>query len=470
VADHIAPGFDYDVAVLGGGPGGYEAAIRCAQYSLKTVLIEARELGGTCLNRGCIPTKALLHGAEVYSGILSASAFGITVGECSMDFEKLSAFKDKQVEKLRRGIAALEKAHGVEVVNAFGRLTDANTIEAAGRRITAANIILATGSAPSLPPIPGIDAAGVMTSDDALAMRELPDSVVIIGGGVIGMEFATLFSAFGRKVTVLEMMPAILPGVDADITSSLNQTLTQRGVRIVTGARVDSIGNTGGGLCVAYTLGHEQDSASADCCLVSVGRRAQTAGIGLEETGVDMDRSFVRTDDHMRTNIGHIYAIGDITGKVQLAHVASAQGLIAAANCAGRDEIMRYDVIPTCIYTDPEIACVGLTEEKARAAGKNVKTGMFNVAGNGRALAMNAAQGFIKLVTEPSTGEILGAQILAPHATDMIAEIAAVMRCEGTVEELAATIHPHPTVSEIIMEAAHDAQGLCCHAVPPKRF
>ena len=457
----------YDTAVLGGGPGGYEAAIRSAQYGLKTVLIEAAELGGTCLNRGCIPTKALLQSALVYEAAKGASSFGVSTGAVGYDYSKFAERKNAIIKRLRSGIEALERAHGVEIVRGFGVLSGTNSVDVDGREIRARNIILATGSEPSRPPIPGIDGDGVITSDEALSMTELPASIIIIGGGVIGMEFATLFATLGKPVTVIEMMPSILPGVDADITAQLSGNLSAKGVRVLTDAKVLSI-DGGKRVSVSFENRGEERSESADCCLVCVGRRPKTAGLNLEAAGVFVERGFVQTDKRMRTSVPNIYAIGDITGKVQLAHVATAQGLVAAANCAGRDESMDYGIIPACIYTEPEIAYIGITEEKATAEGRSVRCGSFNVGTNGKAMVMGASGGVAKIVTDARTGEILGAQIFAPHATDIIAEIAVAMKCEATIEELASTVHPHPTVSEVVAEAAHDVTQLCCNAMPKR--
>ena len=456
--------YTYDVAVLGGGPGGYEAAIRCAQYGLHTALIEARELGGTCLNRGCIPTKALLHGAEVWETVEDAGTFGVKVGEKSLDFAALATFKDRQVTKLRKGIEALEKANGVTVVKGRGTLADAHTIAVGDEKVTAEKIILAMGSEPSKPPIAGIENA--MTSDDVLAMTALPASVNVIGGGVIGIEFATLLSTLGAKVTVLEMLPDILPGVDPEINALLRGVLKKKKVDIINEAKVLSISDKH---AVEYELKGEKKVAEADACIVCVGRRPMTKDLGLDAVGVKMERGFVQVDDHLQTSVANLYAIGDITGKIQLAHVASAQGLVAAANCAGKGERMDYRIVPACIYTHPEIAYVGLSEKAATEKGYTVRIGKFDVGGNGRSAVMYERTGLAKIVTDEKTGEILGAQVMSPCATDMIAEIAAVMRCEGTIEELADTIHPHPTVSEIIMEAAHDVDGLSCSAMPRKK-
>ena len=455
--------YDFDVAVLGGGPGGYEAAIRCAQLGLKTCLIEARELGGTCLNRGCIPTKALLHGAELYESAKNGGAFGIT-GDLQLDFAQLAAFKDDRVAKLRRGIEALEAAHGVEVVKGFGRVVGPHALDVQGRRITWDKLILAMGSAPAKPPVPGMESA--FTSDEVLAAKFVVSSMIIVGGGVIGLEFATLFASLGKKVTIIEMMPEILPGCIPEITAKIKAVLKKKGVEFILGAKVTGVIN---GRCVTFERDGAPDERRASAVIVCAGRRPMTRDCGLETIGLETDRrGFIEVDDHLRTAVEGVYAIGDITGKIQLAHVATAQGMAAAANCAGRDAAMRYDRVPACIYTSPEIAFIGLSEEAAKAKGIEVETGSFNVAANGRSAVMNESTGLIKLVAEKGTGRVLGCQIMAPRATDMIAEVAAVMELEGTVERLSNVIHPHPTVSEIIGEAAHDAEGLCTNAMPRK--
>lgn len=464
--------YSYDIVVLGAGPGGYECAIRCAQYGKKVALVEARELGGTCLNRGCIPTKALLHGAEMLEGAKSAADCGVALGEIGFDFAKLAEYKDGVVSKLRTGIAGLEKAHGVKVIKGFGKVEDAHTlrIEKDGEeeRISFDKLILATGSSPARPPIPGIDGKNIVTSDEILSMNELPESFVIIGGGVIGIEFATLFSTLGRPVTVIEMMPSILPGVDSDIVRVLGRVLKKKKVTVINNAKVTGI-EGGDVVSVKYELNGEEKSAEGACCVVSVGRRAMTANIGLENVGIEMNRAFVNIDEHCRTNVENIYAIGDITGKIQLAHVATAQGFAAAANACGvKAEKMDYSVVPSCIYTSPEIAFVGLGEDKAKAQGIDVKIGSYNVAGNGRAMIMGDAMGTAKLISSPD-GKLLGAQLMCPRATDMIAELALALKLGANIEDIVNTIHPHPTVSEVVAEAAHDYEGLCCHSLPKKK-
>jgi len=455
--------YDYNVAVLGGGPGGYEAAIRCAQLGLKTCLVEARELGGTCLNRGCIPTKALLHGAEVYEAAKDGGVFGIT-GEVKLDYGRLAAFKDDRVSKLVRGIEALEKANGVEVIRGFGVVTGPHALKIGDREVTWDRLILAMGSAPSRPPVPGMDTA--YTSDDVLAAKFLVSNVIIIGGGVIGIEFATLFASLGKKATIIEMMPEILPGAIPEITSKTRAILKKKGVEFILGAKVTEVV---GGRTVRFEKDGAADERKAQAVIVCAGRRPMTRDCGLENIGLETDRrGFIEVDDHLRTAVQDVYAIGDITGKIQLAHVASAQGMVAAANCAGQDRAMRYDRVPACIYTSPEIAYVGLSEDAARAQGLEVEVGAFNIAANGRCLVMNENTGLAKVIAEKGSGKILGCQIMAPRATDMIAEIAAVMEHGGTVETLSNVIHPHPTVSEIIAEATHDVEGLAVNAMPRK--
>ena len=458
---------EFNVAVLGGGPGGYECAIRCAQLGLKTALIEARELGGTCLNRGCIPTKALLHGAEIYAEAKAGGDFGLILDGLTLKYDKLAAYKDEKVKKLVSGVEALEKAHGVEVIRGFGKLTGPHEMDVAGRKVTYDKLILAMGSAPARPPVPGMDTA--FTSDDVLSATQIPSGAVIIGGGVIGLEFATLFSALGKKVTIIEMAPDILPvpGCTSEITSKIKAVLKKKGVEFITGARVTEVVK---GRAVKFEKDGKVDERKSSTVIVCAGRRPMTRDCGLENIGLEPNRrGFIEVDDHLRTSVEDVYAIGDITGKIQLAHVASAQGMVAAANCAGQDKTMRYDRVPSCLYTSPEIAWVGLTEQAAKEAGHEVVTGSFNVAANGRSLVMNENTGFIKLVTDKKDGRILGCQILAPRATDMIAEIVAVMELDGTVEQLSNAIHPHPTVSEIIKEAVHDVEGLCVNAMPRKK-
>ena len=455
---------EFNVAVLGGGPSGYECAIRCAQLGLKTALVEARELGGTCLNRGCIPTKALLHGAEMYAYAKAGGDFGLITDGLTLNYPRLAAYKDDKVKKLVSGIEALEKAHGVEVVRGFGVLDGPNAMKVGQRRITYDKLILAMGSEPSKPPVPGMETAH--TSDDVLSAINLPSGAIIIGGGVIGMEFATLFASLGKKVTIIEMMPEILPGCIPEITSKLKASMKKKGVEFILGAKVVEIVK---GRTVKFEKDGKVDERTSSAVIVCAGRKPMTRDCGLETIGLETDRrGFIAVDEHLRTAVDGVYAIGDITGKIQLAHVASAQGMVAAANCAGQDKTMRYDRVPACIYTSPEIAWVGLSEEAAKQQGYEPVVGSFNVAANGRSMVMNESTGLVKLISDKATGKVLGCQMMAPRATDMIAEIAAVLGHEGTVESLSEVIHPHPTVSEIIAEATHDCEGLSVNQMPHK--
>ena len=454
--------FQYDVAVLGGGPGGYVAAIRAAQLGGKTVLIEKDKLGGTCLNWGCIPTKALLHSAETYQTVLHAAANGVYASDVTFDYQVMVDRKNSIVSQMGNGIKTLVRQAGVTLLSGEGRLQDRHTILVNGEAVTAKSIILATGSEPARPPIQGIDSRGVLDSNSLLALGNCPETLLIIGGGVIGVEFATVFQSLGKQVTILEMMDSILPGIDQDVIQVMTRHLQKNGVQIITGAKVLSLQHDGDVICQYEKVG-ETKSIHAQTVLVAVGRKPVTSGIGLENVGLETQRGFMVVDEQMRTAIENIYAIGDITGQSQLAHVASAQGLVAAANATGNNKRISYDIIPVCIYSNPEIALIGLDEKQALAKGYRIKTGKCPASVNGKSKILGEAEGFVKIITDEKTGEILGAQIVGARATDMIAEIGVLMKAEGTVDELADTIHPHPTISEMVMEAAHDVEGLSCH-------
>jgi dihydrolipoamide dehydrogenase len=475
----------FDVAVIGGGPGGYIAAIRCAQLGKKTLLIESRDLGGTCLNRGCIPTKALLHTAELYDELKNhGQELGLLTGETGFDYAVLAARKDAVVAKLRRGIEGLVRGRKITVIKGRAAFTGPGTLAVTGNaeaaaagdraaegsgaegRVTeyrAADIIIATGSEPASVPVPGAELPLVLNSDGVLSLTAIPDSAVIIGGGVIGVEFATLFNSLGKKITIIEMLPGILNGMDQSVCAAMTKLLTKRGVEIHTGAKLLEIRPEGNGATCTYDEGGGRKEASGALVIMAAGRRPVSKNLNLAAAGVAETRGFITVDERMATNVPRVWAIGDVTGKIQLAHVASAQGLVAAANIAGKNVKMSYNIIPACVYTNPEIASVGMTEDQVKERGLPYKLGNFPAAANGRSLIMNTGTGFVKIISHAETGEILGAHILAPRATDMIGEIALAMKAEATIEELADTIHPHPTVNEMIMEAAHDIEGLCCH-------
>lgn len=448
----------FSAVVIGGGPGGYVAALRLANLGIDTLLIERDQLGGTCLNRGCIPTKTLMHGAEVYQTVRHAEQFGVSARDATFDYSAISRRKDSVVSRLRKGIERLEEKAGVEVAQAAAAFFDCHTLRVGDEIITADHIVIATGSRPAMLGIPGVEIPGVVDSDAVLKWNDCPKSIAIIGGGVIGVEFASLFSALGVHVHILEMAHEILPTVDEEIAAQMRNKLLSEGVEIFTNAKVLRIEE---GVTVVFDQQGEK-RVVVEKCIIAVGRNPVTDGLGLECAGVRMNGKFIDVDAGMRTNQPGIYAIGDVTGKAQLAHVAMAQAMMVAENIAGSDKVMDYNIVPSCVYSSPEIASVGLTEKEA-AARHRIKIGRFDVSANGRSTILNESTGLIKIITEERTGEILGCHILAPRATDMIGEICVAMRSEGTIEELADTIHPHPTISEMIMEAAHDAMGACVH-------
>ena len=462
---------EFDAVVVGGGPGGYECAIRLSQNGLKTALVEEAELGGTCLNRGCVPTKTLLHAADLYYEATHGGDYGITAEKVSFDYAKIIQRKDAVSRQLSSGVAFLEKSHGVTVFHAHATLADRSTVRLdSGETLHCAHLVLATGSHPIRLPIPGAELPGVVDSTGLLSRTACPEHIVIIGGGVIGIEFATFFSRLGVQVTLVEMLEHVLATMDRDIVRFIEAELQQSGMELVLGVRVEAIEE---GLTVRYR--REQDgsrgAAQGDLVLIAGGRAPNTRGIGLEEIGVRLDRSgFVDVDGLCRSSVPGVYAIGDITGKLQLAHVASAQGLLAADHIAGRPcRQLCFNHIPYCVHCSPEAAMVGLTEEQARAAGHDAGSGIFQLSGNGKALAIGENRGFVKLVFDRASDEILGFHAVGPRAINLAAEAAAVMECEGTVAELASAVHPHPTVSEALMEAAQVCRGRCVNAPRPRK-
>ena len=447
-------GYDYDVVVIGAGPGGYETAIKAAQCGKKTCIIEGAGFGGTCLNVGCIPTKALIQTADVYHKVKDAARFAVTGVEAdkiAVDMAALQARKKAVVKTLVNGVKGLLRGNKVTVVEGMASFADAHTLSVDGRSITGANIIIATGSSIFMPPFIALEGENhLLTSTEALDLDQVPASVTVIGGGVIGVEFAYLLNRLGSKVTVLELMDHILPMVDIEVSRLAEKRMTKDGILFRLGAKVSRVKDD----TVYYEFGGQNCQVKSDMVLMAVGRVPNTQGLNAKGIGIEFDRKAIRTDAHMRTNIPHIYAIGDVNGKVMLAHTASHEGMVAVADICGQGEEMRYDRIPSCVYLEPEIACIGLTEAQAREKyGDGLKIGRFNMAANGKSLIAGDTDGLFKVIVAADTGEILGVHLYGQHVTDMIGEISAAMAAEGTAEELIHAIHPHPTVNEALGEA-----------------
>jgi dihydrolipoamide dehydrogenase len=452
----------YDVVIIGGGPGGYVAAIKSAHLGGRVLLVEKEQLGGVCLNKGCIPTKTLLRCSGLYKTIQEAGRFGIGVEGVTLDFAKMMGRKREVVSTLVNGIKGLLKANGVDVVKGEGKILDASRVQVHDRIYEAGNIILATGSKPFIPGIKGSESPHVMDSDALLSMEKLPSSIAIIGGGVIGVEFAVLLSELGCKVTILEMMEEILAMADEDVIRELKKILRNNGVDIVTTAKVTEIQKDR----VFFEKEGEVCSLTSEKVLVAVGRVPNTDAAELDRLSILHTNGKIHTDDKMRTNVPGIYAIGDVNGKYMLAHVASEEGIVAAETIFGQEAGMKYAHIPQCIYSHPEIAWVGLTEREAREKGYDVRIGKFPMSANGKSIAEGEASGFMKVITDSKYNEILGVHMVCSHATDMVSEATLALNLEATAVELAQSIHPHPTMSEALMEAAQAALvGKAIHSV-----
>ncbi|GAU77265.1 dihydrolipoyl dehydrogenase [Fusibacter sp. 3D3] len=456
----------FDIAILGGGPGGYVAAIKASQLGAKVALIEVDKLGGVCLNVGCIPTKTLLRSAKLYQDLLASASFGIDIpdiADVTINWENLMNRKDSVVKKMVSGVQQLMKYNGIEVMNGFGTAIDAHTIEVNGEKISAKNLILATGSSVKLPEIEGIEEGYkngvVIDSTGAIALKKHPKSITILGGGVIAVEFATLFNSLGTKVTMLQRSDVILKNLDEDVRNTIQRHLITEGVEILTNTTLKSIS----GQTTYYELEGEVKTVTSDFILASLGRAPNLKGI--ENLKLKVGRKGVEVDRHMETNVKGIYAIGDMVGKMMLAHVASAEGIVAAEAIMGTKTEIDYNKVPACIYSFPEVGVIGYSEEEAKKAGFDVGTSLFPLSANGKAMAEGETTGFVKIVHDKKYGEVLGVHIVASHATDMIAEAAVSLELEGTIYDLAKTVHPHPTLSEIVMEAAHGAVDKPIHII-----
>jgi dihydrolipoamide dehydrogenase len=462
----------YDIVIIGSGPGGYVAAIRAGQLGLKTLVVEKDDkLGGTCLHVGCIPTKDLLLNADVYDYFKNGKEFGIVAKEISIDWAAIQARKTKVVTKLSKGIEFLFKKNKVETLQGYGRLAGPGWItvtDAKGqkREIQAAKVVLATGSEAKT--FPGFEPDGntILTNKEVLALKALPKSMVIMGAGAVGVEFASIFHRFGVKVTILEMLPRAVPLEDEEISAELEKSFRHQGIGLETQAKVEKAAKTPNGVSVSYSgADGKSQTIDAETLLVAVGRSPNTQNVGLEGTRAKLDRGFVKVDPYMQTDEPGVYAIGDIVANSPLlAHVGSREGIVAVTHAAGKPvEPVNYGQIPNCTYCEPEVSSVGMTERQAREKGHKVRIGKFPFAGNSKATILIAREGFVKIVSDEKYGEILGVHMIGPRVTEMIAEAVVAMRLEGTVEDLAYAIHPHPTLTEAVMEAAHAAHDWPIH-------
>jgi dihydrolipoamide dehydrogenase len=460
----------FDIAVIGGGPGGYVAALKAGQLGASTAIIEQSHLGGTCLNNGCIPSKALLASAELLHHIQHAGELGVEVGPAKANWEKIQARKDKVLATLRGGIKGLLTARKVSIFQGSAVLDGPGKIAVkkaggAAEQITADKVILASGSIPSRIPGWPADANIVCTSDEALHWKTLPQRLLIVGGGVIGCEFACMMQAMGVDVTVVEMLPQILPNMDAQIAELLTKIFTKRGIKVHVGVKIEQMHVTPAGGAKA-TLGNGQ-AVEADRVLVATGRRPNTAELNLASVGITPDRGFVRVDDRMQTPVRGYYCIGDANGRCLLAHAASAHGIVAVENALGHDRVFDAP-IPNCVYTFPEIASVGMTAEEARAKGLPVSVGNFPLAFLGKAMAVSDTEGFVKVIRNRETNQLLGVHMIGHNATECIAAAGALLHQKVTVEAVAETVFAHPTISESIKEAAEDALSMALH-LPPRK-
>ena len=462
----------YDLIVIGGGPGGYVSAIRASQLGMKTALVEKRELGGTCLNRGCVPTKTLMHTANLYREAGESEALGLQFGQRGYDFAQMHQRKNDVTAQLRDGIAQLLKANKVDVYQATAQIVDGNTVQAGEETLTAGHILIAAGSVPAVPPITGADLPGVVTSDAMLEGNGIDcEKLLIIGGGVIGVEMASIYASLGKQVTIVEAAERILPPLDREISQNLSMIMKKRGVEIFTSAMVSAISKGDNGLVCHFTDKKGEQTAEADVVLISVGRRPSTAGLFVDGFAVEMtERGFIAVDDKFCTSVPTISAVGDVIGRIQLAHAAEAQGIAAVEYMSGMAEAsVNFDLVPSCVYTTPEIASVGITPDEAKKAGREVITGKYVMNGNAKTIIEQQDRGFIKVVFDKETEAIVGAQLMCARATDLITELVTAVSLGLTREQLARTMRPHPTFCEGITEAVEVAAGHSIHTAPSRK-
>ncbi|MDP2210011.1 MAG: dihydrolipoyl dehydrogenase [Bacteroidota bacterium] len=454
----------YDIAIIGGGPGGYVAAIRAAQLGLKTVVIEKNKLGGVCLNWGCIPTKALLKNAEIYNHFKHANEFGISYENLQFDFKKIIKRSRDVALRNSKGVEYLFKKHKIDLISGYGKIIGKGKIEVSkeGKPVETINskhIIIATGARPHSIPGVEIDRKKIISSSEAMILQEPPKSMLIIGAGAIGVEFAYFYNTFGTKVTLVEMMPSILPIEDKEITKLLESNLKKAGIEILTETKVEKV-IVGDNVRLSVSTRDGSKEIEGDVTLMAIGVQGNIENIGLDEIGIKYEKSFIKVDEYYKTNVDGIYAIGDIIGPPLLAHVASAEGITCIEAIAGKKPpVVDYENIPGCTYCQPQVASIGLTEDKAVAQGYELKIGRFPFAASGKARAIGETDGLVKLIFDAKYGGLLGAHILGSDATEMIAELGVAKTLDTTAHELIKTVHAHPTLSEAVMEAAANAFG-----------
>ena len=462
---------NYDVVVIGAGPGGYVCAIRASQNGLKTAIIDKEWLGGVCLNVGCIPSKALLKNADLAHTLRErAKEFGISFENLELDYSAAVKRSRKVSTRLTKGVAFLMKKNNIDIYMGAATLTGKNQVtvindEGEKQALEAKNIVIATGAYSFTPPAWEQDGERILSYRDAILQEHLPESAVIIGAGAIGAEFSTIWNAYGTKVSLVEMLPHVLPLEDESVSIELEKAFKKKGIQIFTEYKVESIEKTANGVSVKISGEGEESTIKAEQALVAIGFRPNSSGIGLEDTGVELDsRGFIKIDERQASNIPGIWAIGDVTGKLLLAHVASAQGIVCADTIANKDaQPINYKMVPRVTYCQPQVASFGMTEEEAIEAGHEIKTGMFPFQANGKALGLAEGSGFAKLITDAKYGELLGGHMVGPEVSELLPELTLAQRMEMTAEEIAQNIHAHPTLSEVLMEAAEDVIGHAVH-------
>lgn len=471
--------YEYDVIVLGSGPGGYVAAIRAAQLGLKTAIVERESLGGVCLNWGCIPTKALIHNAEVLETLHHAGDFGFSFDNLQVDFGAAVKRSRGIVDRQTKGVAFLMKKNKIDVIQGQGAFTDAHTLkvtpsefvpDAPERTVTAANFIIATGARARSLPGTQIDGEKIIQYRDAVVLDDVPEKMIVVGSGAIGMEFSYVYNSYGSEITVIEMLDQVLPLEDSDVAAEVQKAFNKSGIKTLTSTRTEKVEITDSGVTVTVKnlKDNSEQTLTADKVLMAIGIQPNSESIGLDAAGVTPDkRGFIEVDANMRTNVGHIYAIGDVTGKLALAHVASAMGIVAAETIAGAETLPipaeRYQFMPRCTYCNPQVASLGMTEAQAKEAGHEIKVGKFPFMPNGKAQALNERTGFVKIIADAKYGEILGAHLVGSGVTEMLPELSLAQFMEITPAEIARNIHAHPTLSEVLMEAAHAVEGHPIH-------